>query len=101
MDGYYLSFYISPSTAFNVQLQSNLLSFDLDGAVSSLESVRDRVPAIATDTQAIIDQLVAINNTLPSIEMNVDLLSSQVDELSTHIDTVVVSTCMTLLQFTC
>lgn len=84
-------------TAFTVQLQSDLLSFDLDEAVSSLEALIDPLTAagetgLVADTNNIISQLMAINNTLPSIEMNVDLLSSQVNELSTHIDTVVVNT---------
>lgn len=56
---------------------------------------------LVADTNNIISQLMAINNTLPSIEMNVDLLSSQVNELSTHIDTVVVSTITTVLRFHC
>lgn len=103
MDGYYLSFYVSPSIAFTVQLQSDLLSFDLDGSVSSLQNLSTALRVagegvLADQTDDIINQLKAINSTLPSITMNVDLLSSQVDELSNHIDTVVVSTCTMVLQ---
>lgn len=82
-------------------LESDLLSFDLDSSVSTLQNLNETFTSagqseLAAKTDDIIAQLLAINSSLPSIEMNVGLLTSQVEELSNHIDNVVVSPCMTV-----